>query len=98
MSQPSLAPSDAVVALRSLPRRYRAALAVGGEERPDDVAHRPGPSGRSALDELHDAIVAVQTAHRQLDQILQKDDPELDAVSTDGVAQRADRVGRRAAG
>jgi hypothetical protein len=46
-----LAPRDCVAALRSYPRRFRATITtVGDDERPDDVAHRPGPDGHSAVD------------------------------------------------
>ena len=52
-------PADAVVALRSLGRRYRALFAgLGEDESPDDVARRNGPDGWSA----HDHVVAATDA------------------------------------
>jgi DinB superfamily len=43
-------PSDAAVALRSYPRRYRAALVRLDDEEGADIVRRPGPDGWSALD------------------------------------------------
>ncbi len=45
-----LSPGDAVVALRSYPRRFRGLLTTfGDDERPDDLLNRPGADGFSAL-------------------------------------------------
>jgi hypothetical protein len=78
MSRPPLSPSDAAVALRSLPRRFRAALAApSGEDRPDDLAHRPGADGQSPADHLVAATTAMASMHRTLDQVLVHDDPEV---------------------
>jgi hypothetical protein len=60
-------PSDAVVALRSLGRRYRGLFAgLGDDESPDDLAHRPGPDGQSALDHVRGATAAVSIGARAL--------------------------------
>lgn len=60
-------PSDAVVALRSLGRRYRALFAgLGEDESPDDLAHRPGPDGQSALDHVRGATAAIAIGIRAL--------------------------------
>ena len=54
----AVTPSDAAVALRSYPRRYRAVLVrPDNEDRPDDVVRRPASDGWSALD--HAAHVAA---------------------------------------
>jgi hypothetical protein len=57
-----VSPSDAAVALRSLPRRFAAALArPDDEDRPGDVLHRrPKGGGLSALE--HTAWVATSLA------------------------------------
>jgi len=71
-------PSDAVAALRGLGRRYRALFAgLGEDERPDDVAHRPGPEGRSALDHLVAGTRDITALGRALQQVLLEQDPVL---------------------
>ncbi len=48
-SSSGLAPSDAVVALRSFPRRYREVFAsIKGDDTIEEMAARIGPDGRSA--------------------------------------------------
>jgi hypothetical protein len=64
-------PKDAVVALRSLGRRYRAVFAgLGEDESPDALAVRPGSDGRSALDHVAAATEAVAAGARALEQQL----------------------------
>ncbi len=90
----SLTPSDAVVAVRSFPRRFRAALARpdDADERldPDEVARRPDADGRSAVDHLAAATGLVDAL------------PALgaDDVATDGAAISTllDRLDAAAAG
>jgi hypothetical protein len=56
----SISPSDAVVALRSFPRRWRALLAqVGDEEDPEGVLHRRPPDGSPSVQELLTRTVTV---------------------------------------
>jgi hypothetical protein len=77
-------PADAVVALRSLPRRYRALFAgLGDDESPDALARRVGAGGRSALDHIATTSRTLTTAHRTLEQVLVSDDPRLDPVDAD---------------
>jgi hypothetical protein len=77
-------PSDAIVALRSLGRRYRGLFAgLGDDETPDDLAHRVGGTGRSAIDHVATASRTIATQRRALDQILVHDDPALDPPATD---------------
>lgn len=77
-------PADAVVALRSLPRRYRSLFAgLGEDESPDALARRVGLAGRSAMDHIAAASRTLTTAHRTLEQILVSDDPQLDPVDAD---------------
>ena len=78
-----LAPSDAVVALRSLPRRFRGALTPPNpnEEQPlDDLAHRPGSNGRSALDHVSSVARSLTLLQRAVEQVLHEDDPVLHAA------------------
>jgi hypothetical protein len=81
-------PSDAIVALHSLGRRYRGLFAgLGEDESPDDLAHRNGSDGRSALDHLTAATRTITFLGRALDQVLVDDD----AVLHPGVADPAER-------
>lgn len=71
-------PSDAVVALRSLGRRYRGLFAdLGEDEAPDDLAHRNGSEGRSALDHVVAATRTITFLGRTLEQVLVEEDPVL---------------------
>ncbi|MET0729084.1 MAG: hypothetical protein ABWZ76_12380 [Acidimicrobiales bacterium] len=71
-------PSDAVVALRSLGRRYRSLLSgLGDDESPDDLAHRNGADGRSALDHVVAATRTIAFLGRAVEQVLVDDDPVL---------------------
>lgn len=77
-------PSDAVVALRSLGRRYRALFAgLGDDESPDDLAHRNGSEGRSALDHVVAATRTITFLGRALEQVLVQDDPVLHPAMAD---------------
>jgi hypothetical protein len=71
-------PSDAVVALRSLGRRWRGLFAgLGDDETPDDLAHRPGAAGTSALDHAVHATRTLSLLGRAVEQALVEDDPVL---------------------
>lgn len=71
-------PADAVVALRSLGRRWRGLLAgLGEDESPDDLAHRSGPDGRSALDHAVHATRTLSLLGRAVEQVLVDDQPVL---------------------
>jgi hypothetical protein len=71
-------PSDAVVALRSLGRRYRGLFAgLGDDDAPDDLAQRNGRDGHSALDHVVAATRTVTFLGRALEQVLVDDDPVL---------------------
>lgn len=81
-------PSDALVALRSLGRRYRGLFAgLGDDESPEDLAHRNGSDGRSALDHAAAATRTITFLGRALDQALVDDD----AVLHPAVVDRAER-------
>jgi len=71
-------PADAVVALRSLSRRYRGLFAgLSEDESPDDLAHRIGAGGRSALDHVVAATRSITFLGRAVEQTLVEDDPVL---------------------
>ena len=77
-------PSDAVVALRSLGRRYRGLfVGLGDDESPDDLAHRVGPEGRSAGDHVVAATRSITLLGRALEQVLIEDDPVLHPAVVD---------------
>jgi hypothetical protein len=84
MDLSTLAPSDAVVALRGLERRYRGLFAgIGEDESPDDVARRPAGNGWSALEHVVAAAWAIAAAARSLDAVLHQDIPLLDVTDVD---------------
>jgi len=86
MDLSKLAPSDAVVALRSLERRYRALFAgLGQDESPDDVARRQAGNGWSALEHVVAATWAISAAARGLDAVLTQDTPVLEPNEVDPV-------------
>ena len=78
-----LSADDAVTALRSFPRRFRAALAVGDEEDVDELAGRVGPAGHSAADLLVDATSSLVLLDRALLQVVRSDDALLHPAVTD---------------
>ena len=81
-------PSDAVVALRSLERRFRG-LFAGREddESPDDLAHRIGPDGHAAIDHVVAATRGITFLGRALEQLLVEDDPALHPAVVDRTAR-----------
>ena len=82
----AISPSDAAVALRSLPRRFREALEVEDED-PEDIAGRPGPQGHSALDHLTRANRTLALLHRATQQAVMEDEPVLHPAVTDRSAR-----------
>lgn len=93
-------PSDAAVALRSLPRRFRGLLAgLDDGEDPDALAARPGAGGSSALDHLVAAIRGVAAAGRGVLAIQHDDDPAVEPVDlpaeggSGGLADRLAELG-----
>jgi hypothetical protein len=76
-----LSPGDAVAALRSYPRRYRALMTgIDEDERPDDLLHRPGPDGRSAVEVAADATRAIASWGAAIRSILVDDRPSLSSA------------------
>jgi hypothetical protein len=71
----SVSPADAAVALRSLHRRYRAALQPIDDPQVDEWAERVGPDGSSALDHLVQASRGIIVVHQALRQALNASSP-----------------------
>jgi hypothetical protein len=79
-----LAPSDAAVALRSFPRRYRAAIQpVKDDDDVEELAHRVGPDGRSAIQILSDVTRTLVVLADALRQITVNDTPVVHAAVVD---------------
>jgi hypothetical protein len=71
-----LSPSDAVAALRSFPRRFRAALALLDDE-DDEVLHRARPDGLSAVDHVDAAGRGLGAAADAVVAVLDRDRPAV---------------------
>ncbi|HEV8116198.1 MAG TPA: hypothetical protein VGP53_08175 [Acidimicrobiales bacterium] len=64
-------PADAIVALRSLDRRWRGLLAgLRTDEDPDDLAHRIGADGHAVSDHAVRATRTLSLLDRALEQVL----------------------------
>jgi hypothetical protein len=86
MDLSQLSPSDAVVALHSLQRRYRGLFAaLSDDESPDDVAHRRA-GGWSAVDHIVAAARFIGGANRALARILTAESPTVPAADVDPTA------------
>lgn len=78
MDLSNLAPSDIVVTLRGLERRYRGLFAgLGEDESPDDVARRVA-GGWSPIEHIVAAAWAIAGADRALAAVLTNDVPEVE--------------------
>jgi hypothetical protein len=83
-----LGPGDAVAALRSFPRRYRALLSTfDDDEKPDDLVHRAGPDGLSAVDHVEHVARSVAMLDRALHDVLQQNDVVLSPATFDDAAR-----------
>jgi hypothetical protein len=77
-------PADAVIALRGLERRYRSLFTgLEDDEAPEDLAHRNGPDGRSAIDHIVAAARTLTFLGRGVEQALVEDDPVLHPAVAD---------------
>lgn len=83
----NLSPDDAIAALRSFPRRYRAAIAVDDDADVDELAGRVGPAGRSGHDALVDATSSLVVLTEAVRQVLRQDAPLLHPAATDPSAR-----------
>ena len=70
-----MSPSDAAVAARSYPRRFRALLARPGHDDPDIVHRRPSPDEASAAEHAVEAAAGMAAAAAALRRIGTADDP-----------------------
>lgn len=89
----SLAPGDAAVALRSLPRRFREAFRpaeLAGEEGAVDPAAVPASGGPSPLGLVEGTARALEALRRAVDAALASDDAALRAEVLDRA--RRDRI------
>ena len=86
----TVSPSDAVVALRSYPRRYRALLLRPEEQR--DILSRPGPDGQSALDVAAVVPATLEAAAEAIRRIQRHDDPEIRLTAATPGAAGLDEV------
>ena len=88
MDLSQLSPSDAVVALRSLERRYRGLFAgLGEDESPDDLAHRRAGDW-SAADHIVAAARFIAGANGALARVVTADSPAVAAADVDPGASR----------
>lgn len=83
-----LSAADAVTALRTYPRRYRAALAVGDDDDVDELALRLGPDGTSAHEHLVDAASSLMLLGRALRQVVHEQAPLLHPAVVDPAARQ----------
>ncbi len=88
MSGPNRPPADAIVALRSLGRRYRELFAQISEHGDtDEVAQRNGSDGHSALDHVVAASRTITFLGRALELLLIEEDPVLHPAVLDVAAR-----------
>lgn len=88
MSDVPRPPSDAVVALRSLGRRFRELFDQLDERGDaDEVAHRNGSDGHSALDHVVAATRTITFLGRALELVLIEEDPVLHPAVLDEAAR-----------
>jgi hypothetical protein len=101
---PNLSPSDAVVALRSFPRRYRALVATDDDDPHGVATRRPDASSWSALEHIAHVANALEQAAADLDAAHRGDgvkvaDPAAAPVSgatdVDGTLDRLTAAGDR---
>ncbi len=89
-----LAPDDAVVALRSFPRRYRDELVpIPDDDRIEEFATRLGPDGESALDLVNDVVRTWVLLGQELRRVLTTDQPTLHPAVTDPSRRHWDTPG-----
>jgi hypothetical protein len=85
-----LAPSDAVAALRSYPRRYRGALRPIDDDNVEELAHRVGPDGRSSIGILSDVTRTMVILGEALHQISVNPTPVVHAAVIDPAERQWD--------
>lgn len=78
---------DAVVALRSFPRRFRVAVLPIDDPEVEELAARIGPDGHSAVDHVHHATATFLLLERALHDLLHADGAVLHPAVTDAAAR-----------
>jgi hypothetical protein len=75
----AIQPPDAVVAVRSLPRRWQGALAKAGDDEDTEAVlrRRPAGGGPSALEHACRVVVALMLLERHARRALVEDKPDL---------------------
>lgn len=82
-----LSPSDGAVALRSLPRRFRAALRPIDDPDVEGWAEQVSSSGHAPIDHLVDADRSLTLLRQALEQVLRHDGPVLPPGAFDPAAR-----------
>lgn len=90
MSIPAPVPADAVVAMRSWPRRYRTELLPVDDPSIEARAVTIGVGGRSATDLAADTVRSLTLLERALHDVLVGDDPVLHPAIIDRPARHWD--------
>lgn len=79
--QPStVSPSDAVVALRSYPRRFRSTLLRFAEEDTDLLRRRPSPAAWTALEHAGHVRDVMHSIDLRMQRVLREDNPTLPEI------------------
>ena len=82
-----MSPRDGAVALRSLPRRFRAALRPIDDPDVEEWAERVSSSGHAPIDHLVDADRSLTLLRQALEQVLHHDGPVLTPGTFDPAAR-----------
>jgi hypothetical protein len=86
-----LSPGDAAIALRSYPRRYRALLQpINNDDDLEELAHRAGPDGVSAVQLLSDVTRTLVILAEALHQIMVNPTPVVHAAVVDPAERQWD--------
>lgn len=85
-----LAPSDAVAALRSYPRRYLDVLQPVNDDQTAELAHRIGPDGQSSIQILSDVTRTLVVLGEALHQISVNPTPVVHAAVVDPAERQWD--------
>ena len=76
----TVSPSDAAVAARSYPRRFRALLVRPDDDDPDIVRRRPSPDEPSAVDHAASAAAGMDQAAAAVQRVRVQDTPVVELV------------------
>ena len=78
-----MTPQDGIVTLRSLPRRFRAALRPVADDDLDEFVERIGAAGRSPMDHLVDAGRSLTLLQHAFEQVQHHDRPVVPPAAID---------------